>query len=430
MQNIKGEKMKKKVLVFPCGSEIGLEIHRALKYNKDYELIGGSSVEDHGMFVYELYIDGIPNVDDENFISHINELVEEHNIDYLYPAHDSVVLKFSQFSDMLKAKVVTSNYFTCDICRSKRKTYDYFKDIILVPKMYKKEQIKESDYPLFLKPDVGQGSKGTKKISNSKDLNYFYTDESQLILEYLPYEEYTIDCFTDYLGNLKYCSARKRKRISNGISVSSEYVENPEFFDIANKINDNLKLNGSWFFQLKENVKHELCLLEIAPRIAGTMEFQRSFGVNLPLLNLYNSDKKDVEIIKNKYSCLMDRALETKYKLDYQYEYIYVDLDDVIVQDDKVNYMVLAYLYKSINENKKIILITRHYQDPLLTLKKHNIANIFKEIIHINDKNSLKSEYIKHKNAIFIDDSHKERQDVYKKCNIPVFDVNMIDVLF
>ena len=45
----------KKVLVFPCGSEIGLEIERALKFNKDYELIGGSSVNDHGMFEYEKY---------------------------------------------------------------------------------------------------------------------------------------------------------------------------------------------------------------------------------------------------------------------------------------------------------------------------------------------------------------------------------------
>ena len=47
----------KKVLVFPCGSEIGLEIYRSLKYNKDFELIGGASVNDHGEFIYENYIE-------------------------------------------------------------------------------------------------------------------------------------------------------------------------------------------------------------------------------------------------------------------------------------------------------------------------------------------------------------------------------------
>lgn len=421
--------MKKRVLVFPCGSEIGLEIHRALKYNKDFELIGGSSVDDHGRFIYEEYIDGIPNVDDENFIECINKLIEKEKITHLYPAHDSVVLKWAEYSNSLNATVVTSEFFTCDICRSKRKTYEYFKDIILVPKMYNKNNIKETDYPIFLKPDVGQGSKGTKKINNKKDLDYFYIDNTQLLLEYLPYEEYTIDCFTDFNGELRYCAGRKRKRISNGISVSSEYVNNVEFEKIAKKINEKLKFNGSWFFQLKENINHELCLLEIAPRIAGTMEFQRSFGVNLPLLNLYNAENKKIEILKNDYICEMDRALESKFKLNHKYDYIYIDLDDVIIQENKVNYTILAFLYKSLNENKKIVLITRHYQDPILTLNQYKINNIFEEIIHITDRKILKSEYIKNRNSIFIDDSHSERKDVYEKCNIPVFDVNMIDIL-
>ena len=85
----------KKVLVFPCGSEIGLEIERALKFNKDYELIGGSSVNDHGMFAYENYIGNIPSVDDNKFIDKINEIVKKENIEYLYPAHDSVCLLYT-----------------------------------------------------------------------------------------------------------------------------------------------------------------------------------------------------------------------------------------------------------------------------------------------------------------------------------------------
>ena len=61
--------MKKlKILVFPCGSEIGLEIHRSLKYSVHIELLGGSSVEDHGKFVFENYIGKIPFIDDSDFI--------------------------------------------------------------------------------------------------------------------------------------------------------------------------------------------------------------------------------------------------------------------------------------------------------------------------------------------------------------------------
>ena len=416
----------KKVLVFPCGSEIGLEIYRALKYNKDYELIGGSSVNDHGKYVYENYIDNIPSVDSENFIEEINAIVKKNKIDLIFPAHDSVVLKLAQHRTEINAIIVTSDAFTCDICRSKRKTYEYFNDEILVPKIYQKEEI--TNYPIFLKPDVGQGSKGTAKINNKKDLDYLYNSSDQLLLEYLPYDEYTIDCFTNYRGELLYCSGRKRSRISNGISVSSEFVDNKAFRKIAEKINHKLSFDGAWFFQLKENKNHELCLLEIAPRIAGTMEYQRTFGVNLPLLSLYNSEKIDVTIIKNNYICTLDRALGSAYKLEYQYKYIYIDLDDVIIQNKKVNYYVLAFLYKAINERKKIILLSRHYQDPQLTLNEYKIYNFFYEIIHLKN-NELKSNYIKHKDSIFIDDSHRERIDVHNKCKIPVFDVNMIDIL-
>lgn len=418
----------KKILVFPCGSEIGLEIYRSFQYNKDYELIGGSSTSDHGKFVFENYIENIPFVDDEKFIDKINEIISEKKIDYLYPAHDSVVLKFAENCDKLKAKVVGSDYFTCDICRSKRKTYEFFKDTLLVPKIYEYDNKLDNFFPLFLKPDVGQGAKGTQKINNQYDLDYFYKDDSQLILEYLPFDEYTIDCFTDYKGNLRFCCGRRRSRISNGISVSSQLVFNDQFKSIAEIINNKLKFNGAWFFQLKENFNHELCLLEIAPRIAGTMEFQRAFGVNLALLNLYNLEEKNIDFLVNNYTCEMDRALSNNYKLNYLYNYIYIDLDDVIIQNGKVNYMVVSFLYKALSEKKKIILLTRHKSDPKQSLNQYKLFNIFSEIIHIKDE-SLKSAYIKHRDSIFIDDSHRERKDVYTNCGIPVFDVNMIDVL-
>jgi hypothetical protein len=50
---------KKKILVFPCGSEIGLEIYRAMRYSTHFTLAGASSVDDHGKFVYEEYYGGL-----------------------------------------------------------------------------------------------------------------------------------------------------------------------------------------------------------------------------------------------------------------------------------------------------------------------------------------------------------------------------------
>jgi hypothetical protein len=77
-----------RVLVFPCGSEVALEIYRSVKYSTHVELIGANSVDDHGKFVYENYVDGVPFVDSEDLIPHLKQLVEEQSIDAIYPAMD------------------------------------------------------------------------------------------------------------------------------------------------------------------------------------------------------------------------------------------------------------------------------------------------------------------------------------------------------
>lgn len=48
------------ILVFPCGSEIALELHRSLKFSRHITLFGANSVDDHGKFVFENYIGGLP----------------------------------------------------------------------------------------------------------------------------------------------------------------------------------------------------------------------------------------------------------------------------------------------------------------------------------------------------------------------------------
>jgi len=249
-----------------------------------------------------------------------------------------------------------------------------------------------------------------------------------LILEYLPGEEYTVDCFTNFKGDLLYCSGRSRSRILNGISVNCKEVIDNEFIELAKKINEKLEMNGAWFFQLKRRNNGELVLMEIATRIAGTMEFQRGYGVNLALLSLYNALEINVSIIKNNYNLEFDRALAGKFKIDIDYDTVYIDFDDTIIINQKVNDNAIAFLYRCLNENKRIILLTRHKYNVLDSLKKYKIGNIFDEIINV-DLAKSKSSYIKYKKSIFIDDSFKERMDVFNNCKIPVFDADMFNFL-
>lgn len=422
----------KNVLVFPCGSEIGLEIYKSVNYSTHFKLYGGSSVDDHGKFVYENYIGNLPNIDDELFVKKLNKAIKENNIDYIFPAHDSVVLKLSQEhkNGKLACRVITSPYETCDVARSKIKTYELFSDVMDVPKLYESaDEVKEKNFPVFLKPDVGQGSKGTQIARSHEDINFYLNkDPSLMILEYLPGSEYTVDCLTDSRGTLLFAQARERKRVSNGISVSSSVVDDEQFYEIAKKINNKVKFIGAWFYQVKENTSGKYALLEIAPRIAGTMGLSRAKGVNLPLLSLFLAEGFNVEVVKNSYNVEIDRALQNRYKHNIEYSHVYLDFDDLLIFENQVNTSVVSLLYQCINKGVKLHLITRHTDNLDVTLSRYRLNGLFDEIIWLKNKEK-KSDYIKYADSIFIDDSHAERKDVVDNLGIPVFDAHNIESL-
>lgn len=417
------------VLIFPGGTEIGFEINNALKYTKFLNVYGGSSMDDHAEFVYKNYIPNLPFVTDDNLICELNRVTEKYNIDFIYPAHDSVVLKLTQHKGELKAKVVTSDLNTVSICRSKAQTYDYLKDEDFIPKTFScAAEVKQ--YPVFIKPSVGQGSVGAKVINSEEELNRELNDGSMVICEYLPGDEYTVDCFTDKKGKLRACILRNRERIRTGISVRSKRLtEDESVLKIAQRLNEKFNFNGAWFFQLKRNVSGEFRLLEVSPRIPGTMGLSRNAGINFPLLTIYNMLGYDVSVIDNKLNLIVDRSFISRYKYQLKYDSVYIDFDDTIIVKDKVNLTAIMFLYQLKNNNKHIFLLTKHNKNIMQSLDKYKISrDLFDEIIHIKpDEN--KSMYIKNKSAIFIDDSFAERMNVKKQLDIPVFDLDMIESL-
>lgn len=425
----KEEKRVRRVAVFPAGSEIGLEINSALKYSTYFELIGLSSVPSHAEYVYENYIEGIPFYKEVGFIDVLNRIIEENNIDFIYPAYDDIQLFLTEHQTEIKAEIITSDLETVRICRSKEKTYQYFASESFVPKVYNEKE--SFEFPVFIKPDIGQGSQGARLVNNREELKS-YLDKGQkfVIAEYLPGEEYTVDCISDGKHNLLACSMRNRKRIKSGISVSSEIIEMPEEVQkMVQIINKRLCFIGAWFFQIKKRANGKYCLLEIAPRIAGTMGVSRNKGINYPLLSLFIHMNMPVQIIKNEYDIAVDRALISRYHVKINYNTAYVDLDDTLIVRRKVNAFLMMFLYQLVNEKKRIILITKHLKKVEETLSDNKISKeLFDQIIVLN-RDQEKSDFVTDPESIFIDDSFSERIKVSEKCHIPVFDCSEVESL-
>lgn len=163
-------------------------------------------------------------------------------------------------------------------------------------------------WPFFAKPRKGQGSKGTMKIETWEDYQ-FAREKRLLLMEYLPGSEYTVDCFTDRHGKLRFSQTRKRIRVKDGIAVETA-PGGPDLTDWAEAISVRLHMRGAWFFQVKEDKDGNPRLLEVAPRIAGSSGIWRKCGVNLPKLTAYDALDMDIQINFEPKNIVMSRTLE------------------------------------------------------------------------------------------------------------------------
>jgi hypothetical protein len=424
--------IKHRVLIFPAGSEIGLEIYNSLKYSHHVEVFGASGKSDHASFIYEAghYIEDTLYIDRPDFIERFNYLLRSLKIEFVYPTHDSVSCFLAEHQLELEAQILTSCFETNFIARFKRQTYDLFKTSDYCPKVFADPYL-NLQFPVFLKPNDGQGGKGTYTAESREDLVFYLgKTPSLLVTEFLPGEELSVDCFTNTEGILLFIGPRTRERIQMGISFRSTAVEmTEEIKHIAHCINDTVSLNGAWFFQVKKDCGGKFKLMEFAPRQSSTMGLYRHTGVNFALLTLFNAMGKPVEILQNNYPIQLDRCLHNRFIAALEFQRVYIDFDETLVVGKHVNEFAMSFLYQCRNRGIHIVLLTKHRYNLMETLHTCGISeHLFETIIQITDSQE-KWTFIDPESSIFIDNYWFDRRAVNVKWGIPVFDVDGIECL-
>ncbi len=416
------------VLVFPGSTGIALEIRTALGPCKEVVLYSaGVEGPTHAPYIFARHLP-VPSVHQPGWIEALNRVIADHQIDFVFPAHDDVVVALAGHAAEIAARIVSSPPESCLVARSKSRTYECLREVVPVPTVYPDVEAVPA-YPVFVKPDRGEGSREAQKVTSRRQLECLVEQDGEyLIMEHLPGAEYTIDCFSDRDAGLLFCGGRERVRTKGGICIHSRTAENGLFREYAEAISRKLPLHGAWFYQLKEDRRGQLKLLEIAPRIAGTMAVHRVQGVNFPLLSLYEQLRVPVEIRPNPVEVEVDRVLVSRYRPVVDYDTVYVDLDDTLILRDKVNLPVVRFLYQCVNRGMRLVLLTRHAGDPAETLRRHRLAGLFDEIIRLGPDDP-KAGRIRPGRAIFVDDSFRERKAVSERCGIATFDGSMIEML-
>ena len=416
------------ILVFPAGTEIGLEIHNALKYSKFVRLFGATSLECHADFVFENYIEELaPFVDDPDFIPYMNRIIDKYRIDWIYPAHDSALLTLAENRELLHCPLVAPATETVQLCRDKNKTYDFFRDSWYITRYYKSVD-EVTDYPVFIKPTIGQGATDARRVDDRAHLEEAFASGTEYaVCEYLPGSEYTVDCFTDRNRKLLFANFRMRDAIVSGIAVQSHpMAADEEILRIAEDINRKLEFKGSWFFQVKKNTRGEYKLLEIAPRIAGTTTVTRNLGVNLEMLTLFTLWDTDVTILKNDCRLVMNRGFDRCYRAALSYEKVYIEQSVLTDADGKPVPELMRFLYQALNQSKELILLV-----PADTAEQPEACAVdpalFQQILPDNIETILQS--IEGIGSGIVLCEAPELRNTLRVRDIPVFDLSMLELL-
>ncbi|GHU31286.1 carbamoylphosphate synthase large subunit short form [Betaproteobacteria bacterium] len=421
---------KTNILIFPGEAENAFELFQALRYSTRFAVWGASSRPGFGNLLFPRYRDDLPNIGDSDFLPVFNRFLAENEIALIFPTHDDVALYLAEHGESLNAGIIGSRRACAWLCREKKQLYAALRDEPFCPLIHA-NPAEVDNWPVFVKPNKGQGGVGCFRVDNHNELTRVLAQTPDpLICEYLPGQELTVDCFTNRHGELLFAGPRSRDVVKMGVSfVSRTLPLTPAIEKIATALNSLLKPRGLWFFQTKEDAQGQARLMEASCRAAGAMSVYRQLGVNFPLLAAYDALGMDVRILKNDMHLTLRRRLESRYIIDCSYRTVYVDYDDTLVVDDKVNTLLMQFLYTCLNQGKRLVMLSRHSGDLREDMRRFRIApELFDQIVHLPE-GANKPDFIDDKNAIFIDNLFCEREAVLRQTGIPVFDVDAVEAL-
>jgi carbamoyl-phosphate synthase large subunit len=144
----------------------------------------------------------------------------------------------------------------------------------------------EWSYPVVVKPRTGSGSNGLVIVGSAGELAALPRSASLIIQEFLPGEEYSVDVLADLSGHVIASVPRLRARVDSGVSVGGRTVHDPEVEWFGRAVAEATGITYVANVQCKRDRDGVPGLLEVNPRMPGTLGLTIASGVDMPRLAL------------------------------------------------------------------------------------------------------------------------------------------------
>ena len=212
----------------------------------------------------------------------IKKILDENEIDFFIPVIND---RLNFFWDNKKEFVPTLNYLgefeTYEILNDKSKLHALALKLgIKVPEKYL--DLSSAKLPFVVKPTNLSSSKGVVYVQTKEDYQEINLTDNTIIQQFVEgkgvgYSFYCRDgVIKDSYGHLRL----GEYPVSGGSSTYREHYLNPKLHEISSKIVSHLNYTGFAMFEFKLTGANELFLIEVNPRIWGSINQGLVNGVN------------------------------------------------------------------------------------------------------------------------------------------------------
>ncbi len=248
----------------------------------------------------------IPGGDAPSFAATLMELCRRLDIALLVPTVDVELLPLAQYADVFLHQgttLLTSSHRALKTTLDKASLIRASEGRVPCPKTeIIDETFEPSTWPLpvIAKPRGGSGSRGIVLISNSAQWSSVPKDGSYIVQAYLPGAEYSVDVLATPEEHVLAAVPRHRLKVDSGVAVTAATVRDHELQRLSARVVSSLGLAYVNNVQWKRDADGVPRLLEINPRLPGTLPLTIASGVHMPdlCLRLWRRQKIALEALQ------------------------------------------------------------------------------------------------------------------------------------
>jgi len=283
-----------RVLVCSAGTSPALGIVKCYRW-----LVGGTNhivttdlVADVGGSIYSDKHYVVPQYSSPQYFPALQEIIQKERIQVVYPTHLDEILYLSQLGEGLpkwyrELAVLNPPEMVLSANNKPAMNSLWEQSGGLLPKAFDSvSDVKDSDFPVIAKPPNGasRGYENIYRIDNRAVLEAFEDRiAGMLIQQCVIGTEHSID-FVAESGTLVCVCARTRSRVEGGLSVSGTTVSAKEFMDVVEITLKVLPQIGFGNIQIMRDESRRDYLIEINPKLPGTLIHSAAAGLNMPLI--------------------------------------------------------------------------------------------------------------------------------------------------